>query len=82
MPIVCGKKVGEDGVREPGYAEDRPLGVGSHEGDRHAFVGVGAAVAELVASEVIDRAKVGLALEELLGVLGSVGNVGVTASLL
>lgn len=62
--------MGEDGVREPGYAEDRPLGVGSHEGDRHAFVGVGAAVAELVASEVIDRAKVGLALEELLGVLG------------
>lgn len=70
MPIVCGKKVGEDGVREPGHAEDCSLGVGSHEGGRHAFVGVGAAIAELVSSEVIDCAKVGPALEELLGVLG------------
>ena len=62
--------MGEDGVREPGHAEDCSLGVGSHEGGRHALVGVRAAVAELVSSEVPDCAKVGLAFEELLGVLG------------
>lgn len=62
--------MGEGGVGEPGHAEDCSLGIGFHEGGRHAFVGVGAAIAELVSSEVPDCAKVGLAFEELLGVLG------------
>lgn len=62
--------MGEGGVGEPGHAEDCSLGIGFHEGGRHALVGVRATAAELVSSEVTDCVKMGSAIEELLGMLG------------